>query len=73
MKTFVYAGRPDNEAVDSFTFEPVPGGTLVHCRTVHTSIEARDAHAASGASAGLTEAYQRQEQLVTHLQTGAPQ
>ena len=40
------------------------------CRAVHTSVEDRDAHAASGASAGLTESYQRQEQLVTHLQKG---
>lgn len=72
VKTFVYEGRPDNEAVDTFTFDPAPGGTLVRCRTVHASIEARNAHAASGAASGLNDSYQRLAQLVTHLQEGTP-
>ena len=70
VQTFVYEGRPNNEVVETFSFAPIDGGTLVQCRSVHTSVEDRDAHAASGASAGLTESYQRQEQLVTHLQNG---
>ena len=70
VQTFVYEGRPNNEVVETFSFAPVEGGTLVECRAVHTSVEDRDAHAASGASAGLTESYQRQERLITHLQNG---
>ncbi len=70
VQTFVYEGRPNNEVVETFSFAPIEGGTLVQCRSVHTSIEARDAHASSGASAGLTESYRRQEQLIVHLQNG---
>ena len=70
VQTFVYEGRPNNEVVETFSFSPIEGATLVQCRAVHTSVEDRDVHAASGASAGLTESYQRQEQLVTHLQNG---
>lgn len=66
VKTFVYEGRPDNEAIDTFTFEPAGENTFVHCRTVHSSLAARDAHARSGASAGLADSYQRQAK---HLET----
>jgi uncharacterized protein YndB with AHSA1/START domain len=66
VKTFVFEGRPDNEAIDTYTFQPAGADTIVHCRTVHSSIAARDAHARSGARAGLAEAYQR---LNEHLET----
>lgn len=72
MKSFVYEGRPDNEAIDTFTFEDVGHDTLVRCRTVHSSVAARDAHAESGASRGLAESYQRQEELLAALQKGTP-
>jgi uncharacterized protein YndB with AHSA1/START domain len=70
VKSFVYEGRPDNEAIDTFTFEPSGENTLVRCRTVHSSVAARDAHAQSGASAGLTASYQRQAEHVASLQRG---
>jgi uncharacterized protein YndB with AHSA1/START domain/dihydrofolate reductase len=67
VKSFVYEGTPDDEAVDTFTFEPVDEGTLISCRTVHSSIAARDAHAASGAAAGLTASYQRLDEWLASL------
>jgi uncharacterized protein YndB with AHSA1/START domain len=70
VKTFVYAGRPDNEAVDTFTFAPVDDGTLVQCRTVHVSIEARDAHAASGAEVGLRESLSSLQALIANISKG---
>lgn len=70
VKTFVYEGRPDNEAIDTFTFEPVGDNTLVRCRTVHSSIAARDAHAQAGASPGLTASYRRQAEHLATLQKG---
>jgi uncharacterized protein YndB with AHSA1/START domain len=73
IKSFVYEGRPDNEAIDTFTFEPVGQRTVVRCRTVHPSMAARDAHAQSGASAGLTASYQRLEEHVAMLQRGPQQ
>jgi uncharacterized protein YndB with AHSA1/START domain len=72
VKSFVYEGTPDNEAVDTFTFEPVDEGTLVGCRTVHSSIAARDAHVASGMEDGLTAGYQRLDQLTASLQRQVP-
>lgn len=70
VKSFVYEGAPDNEAVDTFTFEPAGEATLISCRTVHSSIAARDAHVASGAPAGLTASYQRLGELLASLQRG---
>ena len=70
VQTFVYAGTPDNEAVETFTFEPVAAGTLIACRTAHSSIPARDAHVASGMEDGLTDSYQRLADLAAWLQRG---
>src|ERR1700761_8700064 len=35
--TTVYEGAPDSEAVERFTFEAVEGGTLIRCRSEHSS------------------------------------
>ena len=70
VQTFVYEGTPDNKAVDTFTFEPVAAGTLIACRTVHSSIAARDAHVASGMEDGLTDSYQRLADLAASVQRG---
>jgi uncharacterized protein YndB with AHSA1/START domain len=72
VTSFVYEGTPDNEAVDTFSFEPVDEGTLIHCRTVHTSIAARDAHVASGMEDGLTASYQRLDEWTASLRRGMP-
>jgi uncharacterized protein YndB with AHSA1/START domain len=73
VKSFVYEGTPDNEAVDTFTFAPVAGGTLIACRTVHSSIAARDAHVAYGMEDGLTDSYQRLAELTASQQRGSPE
>jgi uncharacterized protein YndB with AHSA1/START domain len=72
VQSFVYEGTPDNEAVDTFTFDPVAGGTLIACRTVHSSIAARDAHVAYGMEEGLIESYRRLADLTASLQKGIP-
>ena len=73
VKSFVFEGTPDNEAVDTFTFDPVEGGTLIACRTVHSSIAARDAHVAYGMEDGLTASYRRLSDLAASLQRGLPE
>jgi uncharacterized protein YndB with AHSA1/START domain len=70
VKSFVYEGAPENEAVDTFVFEAVDEGTLIACRTVHQSIAARDAHLAYGMEDGLTASYQRLADLAASLQRG---
>lgn len=64
-------GKPEDEAIDTYTLEPVDEGTLVRLRKVHSSIAARDAHFESGAAPGLTAAHERQDELVVSLQKGA--
>lgn len=71
VKTFVYEGKPDDQAVDRYTFEPVGPDTLIRLRKVHPSIASRDAHFESGAAPGLTAAYERQEELLASLPRGA--
>lgn len=72
VKSFVYEGTPENEAVDTYSFQSVDAGTLVSCRTVHSSIAARDAHVASGMEDGLTASYRRLDQLTASLQRQVP-
>jgi len=53
--TTVYEGAPDSEAVDSLTFDEVGGGTLIRCRSEHSSLAAREMYVAEGMERGLTE------------------
>jgi uncharacterized protein YndB with AHSA1/START domain len=66
--TFVYEGAPDHEAVDTVTFEPHDGGTLIAGESVHDSIASRDAHVASGMESGMRESYDRLGVLLARLQ-----
>jgi uncharacterized protein YndB with AHSA1/START domain len=68
--TFVYDGAPDQSALDTVTFEAVDGGTLIHGHSQHDSVEARDAHVASGMEAGMRESYDRLGELLDTLRAG---
>ena len=57
VSTFVFEGMPDDEAVETLVLEAVDGGTLVSGTTVHSSIEARDAHIGSGMKEGMIETF----------------
>ena len=67
VSTFVYEGLPDNEVVETVTFEPVNGGTLISSLSVHASLEARDAHIATGMEGGLTESHTRLDELLESM------
>jgi uncharacterized protein YndB with AHSA1/START domain len=69
--TTSYEGAPDNEALDSFTFTAVDGGTLITCRSVHSSLATRDMYVVEGMQRGLTESHQRLDALIAHLQSAA--
>jgi uncharacterized protein YndB with AHSA1/START domain len=64
VSTFEYEGAPGNVAVETLTFLPRGGGTLVTSRSVLPSLEARDLYLASGARRGLEESFHR---LDVHL------
>jgi uncharacterized protein YndB with AHSA1/START domain len=68
VTTFVYEGAPDHQAVDSVTFEALDGGTMITGHSEHDTIEARDAHVASGMESGMRESYDRLSALLALLQ-----
>jgi len=66
--TFVFDPVPDHYAVDTITFEPQDGGTLIVGHSEHDTIEARDAHVAGGMESGMRESFDRLAALAEQLQ-----
>lgn len=67
VQTFVYEGAPDDQALETTTLEPVPGGTVMVGTSLFSSVEARDAQVASGMEGGMRESYERLDELVAGL------
>jgi uncharacterized protein YndB with AHSA1/START domain len=67
VQTFEFEGAPGHVSLDSIVFEEHDGRTLMRGRSVHQSVEARDAMVASGMESGLTEGYERLDELVARL------
>lgn len=68
LQTFEYEAWPDAVSLEYSTFEDLGGGRCrLIGRSVCSSIEARDAMAASGMEGGMAEGYERLEELL-----GAP-
>jgi uncharacterized protein YndB with AHSA1/START domain len=59
VRTFVYAGAPDDECVETVAFERDGGGTLIASRSVFPSFAARELYTQGGMQAGLRESHQR--------------
>ncbi len=59
VRTFVYAGAPDDESVETVTFLRDGHGTLITSTSVFPSFEAREFYAQGGMEAGLRESHQR--------------
>jgi len=59
VRTFVYAGAPEDESVETVTFQRDGGGTLITSTSVFPSFAARDFYARAGMEAGLRESHQR--------------
>jgi uncharacterized protein YndB with AHSA1/START domain len=59
VRTFVYAGAPQDESVETLTFQRDSGGTLITSRSVFPSFAARELYAQAGMDAGLRESHQR--------------
>jgi uncharacterized protein YndB with AHSA1/START domain len=67
VQTFEFEGAPGHVSLDSVTLEEHEGRTILRARSVHQSVEARDAMVASGMEGGLTEAYERLDELAATL------
>ncbi len=59
VRTFVYAGAPDDESVETVTFQRDGRGTLITSMSIFPSFAARDVYAQAGMEAGLRESHHR--------------
>lgn len=59
VRTFVYAGAPEDEAVETVTFLRDGHGTLITSTSVFPSFAAREFYVQAGMEAGLRESHQR--------------
>ena len=65
IQTFEYGGYPDVVSIEFLTFQDLGGGrTRLTGHAVYPSMEARDGMAQSGMEGGLTEGYERLEELL---------
>ena len=64
VSTFVYEPFPDASATDTLELEEVEGGTLMHLSSRHASFETRDGHLAAGMEGGMTEGFERLDELI---------
>lgn len=65
IQTFEYDGYPDVVSLESLTFEDLGGGrTRLRGHSVYPSLEARDGMALSGMESGMSEGYERLEELL---------
>jgi uncharacterized protein YndB with AHSA1/START domain len=65
--TFRYDGYPDAEAVETIILEEKMGKTLLTATVLHTSVENRDGHVASGMEEGAIESHDRLAELLATL------
>ncbi|MEJ7647787.1 MAG: SRPBCC family protein [Nakamurella sp.] len=65
VQTFTFDGFPDGVALETVTFEDLgEGRTLVRTQTLVDSFESRDAILSSGMDVGVTEGYQKLDEIV---------
>ncbi|AXJ10090.1 SRPBCC family protein [Arthrobacter sp. PM3] len=66
VQTFEYGGYPDVVSIEFMTFEDLGGGrSRLRAHAVYPSMEARDGMAQSGMEGGLSEAYERLEEILS--------
>jgi uncharacterized protein YndB with AHSA1/START domain len=64
VQTFTWDGAPDGVSLDTAVFEDLGGRTRVTTTSVVDSFETRDGILSSGMEGGLTEGYQRLDELL---------
>ena len=67
VQTFEFEGAPGHVSLGTLTLEEVGGRTVARVHSVYQSVEARDATLASGMSEGMSEGYDRLDELVGRL------
>lgn len=68
IQTFEFEGFPDVVSIEAITFEAVgENRTRIRGHAVYPSLEARDGMAQSGMESGMSEGYERLDQVLTTL------
>lgn len=63
VQTFEFEGYPGHVQMDTATFEEQDGTTMIHVNSVFQSVEDRDGMLQSGMEAGLSEGFDRLDEL----------
>jgi uncharacterized protein YndB with AHSA1/START domain len=67
VQTFEFEGAPGHVSMDTVTFEEHDGKTTVRTNSVFQSVEARDAMVSSGMGDGMSQGYERLDELLAKL------
>ena len=67
VQTFEFEGAPGNVSMDTLTLEEHDGKTTVRTNSLFQSVEARDAMIEHGMAEGMSEGYDRLDELVAKL------
>jgi hypothetical protein len=67
VQTFEFEGAPGHVSLDWLTFEERDGRTVLRGHSVFQSVQARDAMVQSGMESGLSQAYERLDELIPKL------
>jgi uncharacterized protein YndB with AHSA1/START domain len=64
LQTFEYEGAPGHVSLDELRLMERDGKTLARIRSVHQTVEARDAMVEAGMSEGLNDGFERLDELL---------
>ncbi len=67
VQTFEFEGAPGHVSMDTVTFEDHGGRTTVRTNSLFQSVEARDAMVSSGMGDGMSEGYDRLDEVLAKL------
>jgi uncharacterized protein YndB with AHSA1/START domain len=67
VQTFEFEGAPGHVSLETLTLEERDGRTIARGRSVYESVEDRDAMVRSGMEQGMSEGYERLDELVARL------
>jgi uncharacterized protein YndB with AHSA1/START domain len=70
VQTFEFEGAPGHVQMDTVTFEAHDGRTIVRTNSVFQSVEARDAMVRSGMADGMSQGYERLDELLAESLKG---
>jgi uncharacterized protein YndB with AHSA1/START domain len=64
VQTFEFEGAPGNVSMDTLTMEERDGTTIVRINSVFQSVEARDAMVEAGMADGMSQGYEKLDELL---------